>query len=193
MLQTLSFIFLVSVQVTLAQKTDYFYTIPEAPSTYSPAHVLARMVDGLGFRYYWASRGLQMDDLSYSPNKEARTTLQTLQHIDGLTNVVRNTIAGKPTTPSDNTTLTFDQLRSKTLSQLQEASEYLHSHDLNPEKQRMVFRNDHGSMEYPLWNLINGPLSDALWHVGQVVSFRRSSGNPLPAGVDVLRGTKTDY
>jgi hypothetical protein len=32
----------------------------------------------------------------------------------------------------------------------------------------------------PLWNIINGPVSDALTHVGQINSFRRLNGNPVP-------------
>jgi hypothetical protein len=32
----------------------------------------------------------------------------------------------------------------------------------------------------PFWHLINGPLADALTHVGQINSFRRLAGNPAP-------------
>jgi len=56
----------------------------------------------------------------------------------------------------------------------------------------MIFQRGNSKNEFPFWNLINGPISDALWHVGQVVTFRRSSGNPFPAGVSVLTGTKTN-
>jgi hypothetical protein len=43
-------------------------------------------------------------------------------------------------------------------------------------------------MEFPFWNQINGPISDALWHCGQVVMNRRASGNPLQLGVNVFVG-----
>jgi hypothetical protein len=33
--------------------------------------------------------------------------------------------------------------------------------------------------EFPIWNLINGPLSDVLTHVGQVASWRRINDNPI--------------
>lgn len=36
--------------------------------------------------------------------------------------------------------------------------------------------------------MLNGPIADALWHVGQVVSFRRSSGNPFNSKVSVFSG-----
>ena len=44
--------------------------------------------------------------------------------------------------------------------------------------------------EFPFWNLINGPISDAIYHVGQIVSFRRTSGNPIEKGVNVFLGEK---
>jgi hypothetical protein len=32
----------------------------------------------------------------------------------------------------------------------------------------------------PFWHIINGPIADALTHVGQINSFRRLAGNPTP-------------
>jgi hypothetical protein len=194
MKQILTLFFCIFLNSAMAQKQDYFYQIPEAPEGYSANHVLARMIDGLGFRYYWASFGLEQKDLGYSPDGDnRRSTLETLKHIDGLTNIIRNTIIGVPTNFSKNITPdNFAELRIKTLAQLEEASKFLRANALNPEQQKMIFESDRGNQEYPLWNLINGPLSDALWHVGQVVSFRRSSGNPFPEGVGVLQGSKRD-
>lgn len=177
----------------MAQKEDYYYQIPDAPAEYSANAILARLIDGIGFRYYWATYGLHKDDLYFKPGSETRTIIETIQHIDGLTEVALNTFLGIPTKNGiQKETLSFADVRSKTLSQLQEASIFLRTHDLNPEQQKMIFQNDKGSTEFPLWNLINGPISDALWHIGQVVSFRRSAGNPFPSGVSVLQGTKRD-
>ena len=33
---------------------DYYYRIPDYPDKLSSTAVLARMLDGLGFRFYWA-------------------------------------------------------------------------------------------------------------------------------------------
>ena len=41
--------------------------------------------------------------------------------------------------------------------------------------------------EFPFWNLVNGPLADALTHIGQVNSWRRIAGKPAPPA-DVFRG-----
>ena len=46
------------------------------------------------------------------------------------------------------------------------------------------FDND----RFPFWNIINGPISDALWHCGQVVMLRRASGNPFNSKVNVFSG-----
>jgi hypothetical protein len=34
---------------------------------------------------------------------------------------------------------------------------------------------------HPFWHIVNGPLSDALSHTGQIAAFRRLNGNVVPA------------
>lgn len=161
-----------------------YYEIPEAAEEYTAGTVASRMVDGLGFRYYWATEGLRPEDLSFRPNKEARTTEQTIDHILGLSQVILNaTLKVANGTPQPK--MTFAEKRKKTLENLEKASKILReSKDLSEFK--IIF----GKTEFPFWNNINGPIADALWHTGQVVSFRRSSGNPFPKGVSVLTGKK---
>lgn len=176
-----------------AQQKPYYYTIPDTPKTFTANNVAARMVDGLGFRYYWATEGLTEKDLNYRPSAEARTSMETIEHINGLVQILVNTVSKKPTnfdSPPDK--LSFTQLRENTLKNIQTASELLKKSDVKLEDLDMIFERGSNKNEFPFWNLINGPISDALWHVGQVVTFRRSSGNPLPNGVNVLTGTKTN-
>jgi hypothetical protein len=54
---------------------------------------------------------------------------------------------------------------------------------------RLIFKRDSNTQEFPFWNQINGPIADCLWHVGQVVSFRRASGNPFTDKANVFTGT----
>lgn len=171
---------------TMAQKDDFYYEIPPAPKEYTAATVASRMVDGLGFRYYWATYGLTEKDLKFKPNSEARTTLETIDHILGLSQVIVNSTL-KVGNGAKQPEMTFKEKRNKTLANLQQASEILRT-ATSLEDFKIIF----GKTEFPFWNQINGPISDALWHTGQVVSFRRSSGNPFPKGVSVLRGTKKD-
>ena len=53
---------------------------------------------------------------------------------------------------------------------------------------QVIFQRGNELYPYPVWNLLNGPLADAIYHTGQVVSFRRTSGNPLQKGVNVFIG-----
>ena len=167
-----------------------YYEIPNFPEKYTPENVVARMIDGLGFRFYWATEGLRPEDLAHKPSNEARTSEETIDHILGLSaiiiNSVRNVVnqrSGEETSP-----LTFDIKRRKTLENLKAASDILKTGQLKLEDIKMVFKNGDKTTEYPFWNEINGPISDALWHVGQVVSFRRSSGNAFNSKVSVLSG-----
>ncbi|XOV94814.1 MAG: hypothetical protein ACFHWX_08930 [Bacteroidota bacterium] len=161
-----------------------FRQIPDYPEIYTPATVIARMIDGLGFRYYWATEGLKEKDLEYRPSDEARTSEETIDHILSLCLAASNTIK-ETSTKVDISAMGFDEKRRLTLETLKKASDLLHQNpDMDLESK--IFKT--GKLEFPFWNIINGQLSDALWHVGQVVSFRRSSGNPINPNVSVFSG-----
>lgn len=163
--------------------------IPDYPAHYTAATVTARMIDGLGFRYYWATEGLLPKDLSYSPNGDARTTQETLFHIYELTRNILNSVNQVPNTSEKTPAMSFTELRQKTLENLKATSDKLMiSNEEDLVNYKMVFKRESGTREFPFWNEINGPISDALWHVGQVVSFRRSSGNPFNSKANVLVG-----
>ncbi len=148
------------------------------------------MIDGLGFRFYWATEGLRPEDLAFRPTPEARSSEETIDHIMGLSTVALNALKNQPNVRSGEETspLTFEVKRKKTLEMLQEASNLLKQADTKLDNQSMVFQNGANKTEFPFWNLINGPIADALWHVGQVVTFRRSSGNPFNGKANVLTG-----
>ena len=176
-----------------AQDKPYYYQIPDTPAEYSATTVAARLVDGLGFRFFWATEGITAKDLEYKPVNDSRTMMETIEHINGLTTVLLNAVNKRPTVSGGAPVkLSFAELREKILVNIKTASDILKTSDARLEDFDMVFERPAGKQEYPFWNLINGPIADALWHVGQVVTFRRSAGNPLPKGVNVLTGTKTD-
>ena len=56
------------------------------------------------------------------------------------------------------------------------------------QKIQVVFERKGKTSSFPIWNLLNGPLSDAIYHTGQLVSFRRTSGNTIQTGVNVFLG-----
>jgi hypothetical protein len=178
--------------MTAQQKNNLPYAeIPAAPDVYTAGGVVSRMIDGLGFRYYWATEGLRSEDLSYKPSPEGRTSEETMDHILGLSYVVLNSALQKVNGPRDEESMTFDQKRTQTLKNLEEASRIFRSvEDLS--EYPVVFKGKESNMEYPFWNQINGPISDAIWHCGQLVLLRRASGNPFNSKVSVFMGKLRD-
>jgi hypothetical protein len=164
--------------------------IPVYPESYTAENVVARMIDGLGFRFYWATEGLRPEDLAFRPMPTARSSEETIDHILGLSIIVLNTLKDQPNVRSgeESSVLTFEVKRKKTLEILQEASNLLKQAETKLKDHTIVFQNGANKTEFPFWNLINGPIADALWHVGQVVTFRRSSGNPFNSKASVLTG-----
>lgn len=169
-----------------------FKTIPGAPDNITTGTSLARMTQGIGFRYYWATEGLSAEDLKYRPSEEAQSMLETIKHIYGLSNMIFNAASGKENIrPLTDIPQNYANLRKATLSFLEDASLLF----LNASKEELTlmkvkFNRDGNRSSYPIWNLINGPLSDVLYHTGQIVSFRRTSGNPIAKGVNVFMGAK---
>ncbi|MGC6431501.1 MAG: hypothetical protein ACON5F_10710 [Jejuia sp.] len=159
-----------------------YYEIPAVAKEYTEGTVASRMVDGLGFRYYWATEGLRPEDLAYKANESGRSSGETIEHLYGLSNFILSYII-KDFKRVDGKEMTFDEKRKQTLLNFKKASDILRtSEDLSQFDNEM----------YPFWNVINGPIADALWHCGQVVMLRRASGNPFNSKVSVFQGRLKD-
>ncbi|MEX2589859.1 MAG: hypothetical protein WD334_06615, partial [Chitinophagales bacterium] len=169
---------------------DYYSELPAAPEKYTPENVAARMIDALGFRYYWATEGLRKEDLDYRPTPEARSTSETLEHIYELVLVVKNTAEKTPTDRAvESPEMTFDEMRNRTLQNLKLASDLLKASQAGSlEDFPVQFKKGEEVTEKPFWNLINGMLTDAIGHTGQIVSFRRTSGNPVLKKISYFSG-----
>ena len=175
---TLLLAFMTSIGMAQDKEILPYYEIPEHADNYTAGSVASRMLDGLGFRYYWATEGLRVEDLAHKPSESGRTSAETIDHLLGLSNFIFNSISTEKS--SDITeVLTFIEKRKQTLLNIKKASEILRTID-----DISQFDND----RFPFWNIINGPISDALWHCGQVVMLRRASGNPFNSKVNVFSG-----
>ncbi len=159
--------------------------IPDYPDSYTSETVAARMVDGLGYRYYWATEGLRAEDLVYKPSEDSRTTGETIDHIYGLSRTIVNAPQSKVNSRTQEI-LTFEEKRKITLENLEKASRLIK--EGNMENYKIIFQRGDEMSEFPFWNMINGPIEDAIYHTGQVVAFRRASGNPIHPGVSVFSG-----
>lgn len=184
---------LIGLNSMIAQTNDQklpYHEIPQAQEDYTSGNILSRMIDGLGYRYYWATEGLTEKDLDYRPSEEARNINETLEHILSLSGTIKNAPTNTANIrPTDFSGLTFQEKRKMTLNNLQEASKLLIGKTANEIKgMKMIFERGEKSVDFPFWNMINGPIADAIYHTGQVVSFRRSVGNSMNPGVNVLMG-----
>ena len=178
-----------TLNIIMAQEDIIPYSeIPNYSEEYTAGTVAARMIDGLGFRFYWASNCLTEKDLIFKPSEEARTTAETIDHIFGLSHIIVNSTLNKVNDRnSEEPELTYAEKRRQTLINFKTAADILRSSD-DISVFKIIFKSDKGTVEYPFWNNINGPISDALWHCGQVVSFRRSSGNPYDSKASLFTG-----
>ena len=176
---------------SMGQNALPYSKIPEYPDSYTAGSVMGRLIDGLGFRYYWATEGLREEDLNYKPSDEGRTLMETIDHLYGLSETIVNAPQSKANErPADWSHLSFQEKRTKTLQNFEKASELLkQGEDQEMESYQVIFKRGENQSEFPFWNMINGPIADALWHTGQVVLLRRASGNPFNSKVSVFSGT----
>jgi hypothetical protein len=153
-----------------------FRDIPSPPSAITAGTVLARLAQGIGFRYRWATEGLSAEDLAFCPAEGSMTLGQLLEHIHGLVRWVGECVGLAPlgSTGRDSTL--------ELVAALAKRFEAMTESDLSA----VVVRTSRGET-LPFWNLVNGPLADSLTHIGQVASWRRILGKPVPRA-DVFRG-----
>jgi len=161
-----------------------YYEIPAYSESYTAGTVAARQVDGLGFRFYWASHGLTEKDLAFKPSDSVRTTGETVHHIYTLSKIIVNATIKKANIKGEEEVLTFEEKRKKILINLKTAADILRASD-DISQFNIIF----GERVIPFWNNINGPIADAIWHSGQIASFRRTTGNPINSNISHFNGT----
>lgn len=151
--------------------------IPDYPVELNGASILIRLIDGLGFRYRWATEGLTTNDLDFQPCESSMDMKKLLYHVNGLVTWVQECLTGEERQEKEFNSL--EEIRLDTLDTV-----------LNIRKSLMETSDEElASLQctapwfkgtFPVWNLINGPISDALTHVGQIASWRRINHNPIP-------------
>ena len=157
-----------------------YYEIEDHDIAYTAGSAAARMIDGLGFRYYWASEGLRAEDLAYKASESGRTSAETIDHIYGLTKFILGAVNIETVNrKEEGAKMTFTEKRKQTLLYLEQIAELLRKTD-----DLTQFDND----RFKFWNMLNGPIADAIWHCGQVVMLRRASGNPFNSKASVFSG-----
>jgi len=175
------------------ESTLPYHKIPDMPDNYTPGTIVSRMIDGLGFRYYWATDGLTANDLTFKPSESNRTISETLDHLFNLSRTIYNSAKKEinDRTLAQDSILTFEEKRAQTLYNLRKASAiFMEVNDLS--EHQVIFKNKNGTVEFPFWNQINGPIEDAVWHSGQIAVMRRAAGNPIDSNVNVFLGIRRE-
>jgi len=178
-------IILFAVTSISSQEKLPYREIPVMAESYTAQNTVARMIDGLGFRYYWATEGLRAKDLAYQPKGEGRDCQQTVNHLYDLSNMTLRLTKTDFKQEMEKEKMTFAEMRRQTLLNFQAFSDRIQS---SKELSEFTVINEEG-IRIPFFNIINGPIADAIWHTGQVASFRRSSGNPINSKANHFSGT----
>ena len=160
-----------------------FEDISKTPIELTATNTLLRLVEGLAFRYRWATENLSEEDIKFRPHPTCMSIEEVNAHIFDLVDSTFTVFGGEK--QNKDSLNSFQQIRKKSLFILQDLSERLK--EMSDEDFSEIEKNT--SRKLPFWYWINGPLADALTHVGQITSWRRIAGNPQLKGVNVFIGT----
>ncbi len=148
---------------------EHFRSVEEYPESENANGVVMRLIDGLGYRFYWATEGLAEADYAFSPGKKCMSIGEVVGHVWGLANWIHGNLLGAELERPDALEAQRDAV-FEILGAIRSFVEGLTEEEMF----RLEIRKS------PFWHLINGPLSDALTHTGQIAAFRRLNGNPVP-------------
>jgi uncharacterized damage-inducible protein DinB len=160
-----------------------FEDISKTPTELTVSNTLLRVVEGLAFRYRWATENLSEEDIKFRPHSTSMSIEEVNSHIFDLLDSTFRVFGGEKQNKDSLTS--FPQIRKKSLLVLEDLSERLKK--MSDEDLLEIEKNT--SRKLPFWYWINGPLADALTHVGQITSWRRIAGNPQLKGLNVFIGT----
>mgnify|MGYP006436255889 FL=1 len=159
------YVFSLNVSSNAQSKVPY-KEIPSYPANYTQGKVISRMIDGLGYRFYWATENLRVLDLNFKPDTLARSTFETMEHIYGLSFMILNASKNQVNERRNPDQMTANELRSAILDNLKLASEAMALvEDLD--ELNILFQGSTERKTLPFWHVLNGPLADAISHTGQ--------------------------
>ena len=160
-----------------------FKDISKTPTKLTATNTLLRMVEGLAFRYRWATENLIEEDIKFRPDPTSMSIKEVNSHIFDLVDSTFRVFGGEK--QNKETLNSFHEIREANLFLLQKIVNLLK--EMSDTELSEIEKNT--SRKLPFWYWINGPLADALTHVGQITSWRRIAGNPQLKGVNVFIGT----
>lgn len=150
--------------------------LPDPPEKVNSGNVLARMIDGLGFRYNCATEGLNHKDICFKPSQDQRNIDEIINHIYNLMRFIGKAFGLDLT--KYKTEKTFKEIRNTTLTLMYDMSCTLKNLS-HADFLAIKMQPYHNNEDYSFWFLLNGPIEDVLTHIGQINALRRISGNPV--------------
>jgi hypothetical protein len=155
-----------------------FRSLPPGPEAVTGSAVLVRLVEGIGFRFTWATEGLREPDLFFRTTPETMCIAEQVHHVLELVSWVAATAGAIPADPKKpGSPPPFTEVRQQILEVLSKLRARLA--DMRDE-QISTIRIGSRAGPVPWPHIVNGPLADALTHIGQIAVLRRASGNPVP-------------
>jgi len=151
----------------ILEEHEYFRELTGYPETVSGGAIISRLLDGIGFRFYWATDSLRPEDFTFRLLPEVMSVNELIEHIwQTLDWISRSARGVKFEIPPE-----VDGYRNSVLAKIQDLRDYFENLPDGELKDIIIGRQS-------FWHMINGPLADMLTHIGQINSFRRVSGNP---------------
>lgn len=154
-----------------------YQTLPIPPKDLSEGNILGRLVDGIGFRYRVATEGFTQKEIDFCPIEGSMNMMELMDHIYKLATWTSTALQLDSTKRQSFSG--FEDYRSATLSICHQLSQHLKTltaEDLDKISIYLKRVDTH----FSFWYLINGPFADILTHIGQINTWRRISGNPVP-------------
>ena len=150
----------------ISNSIDFFKNINSYPQKITVPSSICRMVDGVGFRYYWATNNLNEKTYLFKPGENRWTVRDTISHIWDTSNWIISSLANEEYEKPDNSVSLRDSVL-QILYKIRSFFAVLNDNDLE----------EISISKAPFWNLINGPIEDIISHVGAIDNMRRTAGD----------------
>jgi len=154
-----------------------YQTLPSPPDSVTAAHVLSRLIDSIGYRLHLATNGLTENEIQFRPIAGSMDMTELLKHMNGVLFFAYKSF--NPDAIFNREASTFEEYKQELFKTCSAFSTFVLALDDQQVASVTAYlkRND---TTYSFWYLINGPISDILTHIGQINSWRRIAGNPVP-------------
>ena len=145
---------------------------PKYPKKITAGIVMAKIIDELGYKYYWATDSLLNDELRYrfSSSNLPRLLLKGVYQMSE--NIINYTSENKTKPELKLEEMSFEDFRKNTLLNLKEASSIL-------------IKNEEASL-FLNWDLFMKPIAFSDTYCDQIILFRENIGNPVKIKNDFI-------